>query len=174
MHKENHRKKKLQLRHCVIKIKNLCLEVTKGYSKYYKEINSWPPPKHCLNKIKLLFDQRLECRCAEYNLTKEEEEQREPSDINSDDNELSNTDNESKEHDSDEFNIYTTSKGEDEDEDDGEEYLHIGEKVDMDGAEKWYQLGERFLGMKKKRREPLEKEHFKRRNHPEIKHTAKP
>jgi hypothetical protein len=61
--------------------------------------------------MKLLFDQRLECRCAEYNLTKEDEEQWEPSDINSDNDKLSNTEKESKEHDLDEFNITTTSKG---------------------------------------------------------------
>jgi hypothetical protein len=103
--------------------------MTKGYSKHYKEINSCHPPKHHLNKIKILFNKRLECRCAEYNLTKQEEEQWEPSDINGDGNKLSNADDESKEHDSDEFYIYTTSKGEDEDEDDGKEYLHIGEKV---------------------------------------------
>jgi hypothetical protein len=102
-------------------------------------------------------------RCAEYNLTKEEEEQWEPYNTNSDNDELSNTDGESEEHDSDEFNMYTTSKGEDEDEDDGEEYLHIGEKVGMKVAEKWYQLGERILGMKKKRREPLEKEYCKKK-----------
>jgi hypothetical protein len=95
-------------------------------------------------------------------LTKEEEEQWEPSDINSDNDELSNTNNESREHDSDEFNIYTSSNGKDEDKDDGEEYLHIGEKVDMEGAEKWYWLGERIQGMKKKRREPLEREHCKK------------
>ncbi len=107
-------------------------------------------------------------------MTKEEEEQWEPSDVNSDDNELSNTNHKSKEHDLDEFNIYTTSKGEDEDKDDVEEYFHIGEKVDVEGAEKWYRLGERILGMKKKRREPLKKSIAKRRNHPKIKHTAKP
>jgi hypothetical protein len=154
-------KKQLQLHCCVIKIRNLCLKVTKGYSKHYIEINSSPPPKLCLNEIKLLFDWRLECRCAKYKLTKEEEEQLELSYINSDDDKLPNTNDKSKEHGSDEFNIYTTSKGEDEDEDDGEEYLHISEKVDMEGAEKLYWLGERILGMKMERRELLEKEHCK-------------
>jgi hypothetical protein len=62
-----------------------------------------------------------------------------------------NTNNKSEEHDSDEFNIYTMSEGKDEDKDDGEEYLHIGEKVDMEGAEKWYQLCERIQGIKKKK-----------------------
>ncbi len=125
--------------------------------------NSCLLPEHCLNWIKLIFNQRIEHRCAKYNLTEEEEEQWEPSNINSDNDELSNTNNESKEHDSDEINIYTTREGEDEDKDDGEEYLHIGEKVDMEGAEKWYRLGERILRMKKERRELLEKEHCKKK-----------
>jgi hypothetical protein len=112
--------------------------VTRGYSKHYEEINSCPLPKHCLNKIKLLFDKRIKCRYAKLNLIKEEEEQWESSNINSDNDELSNIDNESEEHGSDEFNIYTASKGKDEDKDDGEEYLHIDEKVNMEGAEKWY------------------------------------
>ncbi len=133
--------------------------MTKGYSKHYKEINSCPLPKHRLNEIKLLFNQRIERRCAEYNLTKEEEEQLKPSYVNSDDDKLSNTNNKSEEHNLDKINIFTTSKGKDEDKDDGEEYLHIGEKVDMEGAEKWYWLGERILGIEKKRRELLEKEH---------------
>jgi hypothetical protein len=33
----------------------------------------------------------------------------------------------------------------------------------MEGAEKWYWLGERILGVKKKRRELLEKEHCKKK-----------
>ncbi len=78
--KKNHCKKRLQL-HCrVIKIKNLCSEVTKGNTKNYKEIISCPPLEHCLNKIKLLFNQRIERRCAEYNFTKKEDKQCESSD----------------------------------------------------------------------------------------------
>ncbi len=102
--------------------------MTKCYSKHYGDINCCPLPEHLLNKTKLLFDQCIERRCAEYNLTKEEEEQCKPSDINSDDYKLSNTNDKYDEHDSDEFNIYTRSKGKDEDEDDSEVYLHIGEK----------------------------------------------
>jgi hypothetical protein len=59
---------------CVIKIKKLGSKVIKGYSKHYKEINSLPLPEQCLNEIKLLFNQRIECRCAKYNLTKEDQE----------------------------------------------------------------------------------------------------
>jgi hypothetical protein len=87
------------LQHRVIKIKKLCSKLIKGYSKYYKEINSCPLPEQCLNEIKLYFNQRIEHRCAKYNLTKEEEEQWEPRNEIGDDNELSNTDDESEEHD---------------------------------------------------------------------------
>jgi hypothetical protein len=55
-------------------------------------------------------------------LTKEEKEQWKPSNKIVDDNELSNTVNESKEHDLDKINIYTTSKGKDEDKVYGEKY----------------------------------------------------
>ncbi len=96
-------------------------------------------------------------------MTKEEEEQWELSNINCGNDKLSNTDNESNEHNSDKINIYTTSEGKDEGGDDGEEYLHIGEKVDMVEAENCYQLGERILGMKKKKRELLENEHCKKK-----------
>jgi hypothetical protein len=54
--------------HChVIKNKKFCSKVIKGYSKHYKEINGHPLPEQCLNEIKLLFNQRIERRCAEYN-----------------------------------------------------------------------------------------------------------
>jgi hypothetical protein len=68
------------LRPCVSKIKKLYSKVIKGYSKHYKEINSCPLPEQRLNEIKLLFNQCIERRCIECNLTKEEEEQWEPSD----------------------------------------------------------------------------------------------
>jgi hypothetical protein len=44
----------------------------------------------------------------------------------------------------DKINIYTTSKGEDEDKDDSEKYLHIGKKVDMKGGEESLPLGVRI------------------------------
>ncbi len=108
------------LRRCVIEIKKLCSKVIKGYSKHYKEINSCPLPEQCLNGIKLLFDQRVECRCAKYNLTKEEEEQLEPSNKIVDNDKWSNTKDKSEEHDLDTINIYTMREGKDKDEDYGE------------------------------------------------------
>ncbi len=64
----------------------------------------------------------------------EEEEQWEPNDKIIDDNEWSNTNNKSEEHDSDKINIYTMSEGTDEDKDYGEKFLHLGKKVDIKGV----------------------------------------
>jgi hypothetical protein len=139
---------------CVIKIKKLCSKVIKGYSKHYKEINSCPLPEQCLDEINLLFDQRKERRCAEYNLTKEEEEQWEPSNKFVINDEKSNTDIKSEEHDLDNINIYTMSKGKDEDKDYGEKYLHLGKKVDMKGVEESLPLGVRIRMMREKEKLP--------------------
>ncbi len=70
-----------------IEIKKLCSKVIKCYSKHYKEFNSCPQPEQQLNEIKLLFNQHIERRCAEYNLTKEEEEQWKTSDTTVDNDE---------------------------------------------------------------------------------------
>ncbi len=77
-------------------------------------------------------------------MTTEEEEQLEPSNKIVDHNERSNTNDKSKEHDLDKINIYTTSKGKDEDKDYSEKYLHFGKKVDMKGVEKSLPLGVRI------------------------------
>ncbi len=79
-----------------------------------------------------------------------DEKQWEPSNKNVDDDEQSNTNNKSEEHDSDKINIYTTSKGKDEDKDYGEKYLHHVKKVDMKGVEESLPLGARIRMMRKK------------------------
>jgi hypothetical protein len=139
-----------QLRCRVIKIEKLCSKVIKGYSKHYEENNSCSLPEQCLNEIKLLFDHRIECRCAKYNLTKEEEEQWELSNTIVDSDERSNTDDKSEEHDLDKINTYMTSKGKDEDKDNGEKYLHLGKKVDMKGVEESLPLGVKIRMMREK------------------------
>ncbi len=116
----------------------------KGYSKHYEEINSRSLPEQHLNEIKLLFDQHIEHRCAEYNLTNEEEEQWEPSNNIFDNDEQSNTNDKSEEHDPDNINIYT------EDKDNGEKYVHLGKKADMKGVEKSLLLGVRIQMMREK------------------------
>jgi hypothetical protein len=56
------------------------------------------------------------------------------------------------------------SKGKDEGKEICDEYLDISEKVDMEGAEKWYQLGEKILGKEEKEgaigKRTLQKEEF--------------
>jgi hypothetical protein len=68
-------------------------------------------------------------------LTKEEEEQWEPSDKIVDKGEQSNTNNKTEEDNLEKIYVYTTSKGKDEDRDYGEKYLQLGKKVDMKGVE---------------------------------------
>ena len=131
----------------------------KGYSKYYEEINCRPLPKQHLNKIKLLFDQRIGRRSAKYNLTKEEEGQWEPSNKIIDNNELSNTNNESKEYDWEKINIHTTSECKDEDKDYSDKYLHIGKKVDMKRVEESLPLGVRIRMRLREKGELLKKKY---------------
>jgi hypothetical protein len=50
----------------------------------------------------------------------------------------------------DEINIYTTSKGKDEEEDYGKKYLQLGKKVDMKGVEESLPLGVRIRMMREK------------------------
>ncbi len=83
-------------------------------------------------------------------MTKEEEEQWEPSNKIVDDDEWSITGDKSDEHDSAKINIYTTSQGKDEDEDYGENYLHLGKKVDIKGVEESLTLGVRIWIMREK------------------------
>jgi hypothetical protein len=58
--------------------------------------------------------------------------------------EQSNTNKKSEEHDSDEIDIYTASKGKNEDKHHGEKYLHLGKKVDMKGVKESLPLGVRI------------------------------
>jgi hypothetical protein len=93
-------------------------------------------------------------------LTKEEEEQWEPSNKIVDNDELSNTDHKSKEHDLDEINIYTTSKGKDEDKDYGEKYIHLGKKFNMKGVEEFLPLDVRIWMRRIAQGEPSQKIHY--------------
>jgi hypothetical protein len=88
-------------------------------------------------------------------LTKEEE-QWEPSNKIVDNNESSNTNDESEEHDSDKV-IYTTSKGKDEDKDYGEKYFYLGKKVDTKGVEESLPLGVRIRMRRSAQEKPLQK-----------------
>ncbi len=82
-------------------------EVVEGYSTFYYDKYSKPLPQETVDKIMLLYHNWIERRCNEVRLTVEEEEQWDPEDADIDVNSLSDSGEESEEHDSDVVNFYT-------------------------------------------------------------------
>ena len=109
---------RLHLRRHIEKIRKLCSEVLEGYTKDCQERYGHPATQHSLNKIQLLYEERIQRRCAEYNLTMAEEMWWEPSQKIAHDNKDDSSGEESEEHDSDVVNIYTTSDDDEDDSDD--------------------------------------------------------
>ena len=60
----------------------------------------------------------------------------------------------------DNINIYTMSKGKDEDKDYGEKYLHLGKKVDMKGVKDSLPLGVRIWMRLREKGELLQKTNY--------------
>ncbi len=90
--------------------------VVEGYSKFYEEQHNKPLPQETIDKIMLLYHNCIEHRCREVGLTVEEEEQWDAKEASIDENELSNSGEESEEHDSDDVNFYTNSEEDNKDE----------------------------------------------------------
>ncbi len=61
---------------------------------------------------------------------------------------------------SDKINIYTMSKGKDEDKDDGEQYLHLGKKVDMKEVKESLPLGVRIRMRRSGQGQPPQKNNY--------------
>ena len=81
-----------------------------GYSSHCQEWYGHHVRQRNLDKIQLLYEQRIERRCAEYNLTILEEKQWDPSSLKtSAEEDVESSGEESEEHDSDVVNIYTSS-----------------------------------------------------------------
>jgi len=130
---------RLQLRRHIERIRRICSAVLEGYSSHCKERYGHPVRQRNLDKIRLLYEQRIERRCAEYNLTILEENQWEvPPNLKIGDDVDSGE--ESEEHDSDVVNIYTSS---DEDCDD-EEDDPIDEPVLFDRVYKGFREGDSY------------------------------
>ena len=110
---------RLKLRRHIQKIRKLCSDVLDGYSKICQEWYGHPVTQRSLDKIRLLYEQRIERRCAVYNLTVLEEKQWDPSNLKTAvDDDVDSSGKESEEHDSDVVNIYTSSEEEDDSSDD--------------------------------------------------------
>ena len=105
---------RLKLRRHIERIRQLCSEVIVGYTNHCLSWYGHPVKQHNLDKIQLKYEQRIQRRCAEYNLTILEEKQWDPPNLKSDgDDEVDLSGEESEEHESDVVNIYTTSEDDD-------------------------------------------------------------
>ena len=134
---------RLKLRRHIEKIRKLCCAVLEGYSSHCQEMYGHPVRQHNLDKIRLLYEQRIERRCAEYNLTILEEKQwEEPPNLKIGDDVDSGE--ESEEHDSDVVNIYTSSDDDEKDDDDDEEYEPIEEPVLFERHYKGFRAGDSY------------------------------
>mgnify|MGYP006196684247 FL=1 len=131
---------RLKLRRRIEKIRKLCSDVLEGYSSHCQEWYGHPVRQRNLDKIRLLYEQRIERRCAEYNLTILEEKQWEqPSNLKISNN--GDSGDESEEHDSDDVYIYTSSE---DDEDDDDEYDPVEEPVLFERQYKGFRAGDSY------------------------------
>jgi hypothetical protein len=100
----------LRLRRRIQKIYEMSTAVVEGYGKFYEEQHNKPLSQETIDKIMLLYHNCIERCCREVGLTVEEEEQWDAKDASIDENELSDSREESEEHDSDDVNFYTDSE----------------------------------------------------------------
>ena len=110
---------RLRLRRRIQKIYQMATDVVDGYGNEYYNKYLKPLPQETIDKIMLLYHNRIERRCQEVGITVEEEEQWNMEDAEIDPCDLSDSGEESEEHSSDDVNFY--SDGEDDDEDDDKE-----------------------------------------------------
>jgi len=109
---------RVRLRRRIQKIYQMATDVIDGYGDEYYNKHDKPLPQETIDRIMLLYHNRIERRCIEVGLTVEEEEQwdLEEASINIDD--LSDSGDESEEHDSDDVSFYSDMENEDDKDDD--------------------------------------------------------
>ena len=105
---------RMHLRRHIGKIKELEGDMIERYGKYYECDKGVSLPEKVKTKIELLFQHRIERRCAEMHLTMEEEEKWKSKDSNVMESDLSSSSGEEEECDSDDVN-FDTESGEEED-----------------------------------------------------------
>ena len=112
---------RVRLRRRIQKIYQMATDVIDGYGDEYYNKHDKPLPQETIDKIMLLYHHRIERRCIEVGLTVEEEEEWDIDDAKIDVDDLSESGEESEEHDSDDVNFYSEMDDDDDDEDDNEE-----------------------------------------------------
>jgi len=103
----------VHLRRHIKKIYNMSTHVIEGYGTYYYNKHGKPLPQETVDKIMCLYQNRIERRCVEVGLTVDEEKEWDSDHANVDVDALSESGEESEEHDSDDVRFY--SDGDDND-----------------------------------------------------------
>jgi hypothetical protein len=97
------------LRRHIAKIKQICTNIVEGYGKFYEQRYGKPLPQDVMNQIQPLYHHRIKCQCAELQLTVEAEEEWNPGNALIDELCLSDSGEESEEHNSDDITFYNDS-----------------------------------------------------------------
>ena len=108
---------RIRLRRRIQKIYEMLEDVKEGYGTFYKNKHGNPLPKETVDKITCLYHNRIERRCIEVGLTVDEEREWDSDDADVDVDALSESGEESEEHDSDDVCFY--SEDDDDDVDNG-------------------------------------------------------
>jgi len=108
---------RIRLHRRIQKIYDMLEDVIEGYGTLYKNKHGNPLPKETVDKITCLYHNRIECRCIEVGLTVDEEREWDSDDAHVDVDALSESGEESEEHDSDDVCFY--SENDDDDGDNG-------------------------------------------------------
>jgi hypothetical protein len=112
---------RIRLRRRIQKIYEMSTDVVEGYGTFYYDQHGKPLPQETVKKIMHLYHNRIERRCKEVGLTVEEDEQWDPEDSNVRPDDVSDSSEESEEHNSDDVNFYSDAEDESEDDDADEE-----------------------------------------------------
>ncbi len=87
----------------------MCTDVVEGYGKFYEQRYGKPLHQDVINQIQLLYRHHIKRRCAKLQLTVEAEEEWNPDNAFIDELSLSDSGEESEEHDSDDITFYNDS-----------------------------------------------------------------
>ena len=111
---------RLRLRRRIEKIWQLSADVVEGYGKYYQRKYKRPLPNDVIVKIETLFLHRVERRCSELGLSVTEEKQWTPDADLLEEIYLTDSGEESEEHDSDDVVFDSRSDNDDDEQEDNE------------------------------------------------------
>jgi hypothetical protein len=108
---------RIRLRRHIKKIKDMSTSVVDGYGTFYLNKHGVTLLQETVEKIMLLYDNRIQRRCIEVGLTVEEEKEWDYDDAKVDVDALSESGEESEEHDLDDVCFYLDEDNDDDDDD---------------------------------------------------------